>query len=86
MWGWGNQPDVLCAEHPVWNRVMFTPLNSLHSLAGWMSDDVPYFKRKMKWIWFQLYENDHWRFRGKMTSCNFEHTFMGEVQDAANDK
>ena len=22
MWGWGNQPVVLCAEHPVRNRVI----------------------------------------------------------------
>ena len=82
MWGWGNQPDVLCAEHPVMNRVMFTPLNSLHSFAGILTDDVEYFKRRMTHQWFRLYPNDHIRSPKKLTSSNFEHTFMGEVVDA----
>ena len=81
MWGWGNQPVVFGAEHPVRNRVMFTLLNSLHSFAGIFAGDISTFKRYMKGIWFRLYPGDAARDPQTHTTCNFEHTFMGEVKD-----
>ena len=72
---------MLCAEHPVRNRVMFTPLNSLHSFAGIWIGNFYQFKKHMTGIWFRLYPGDAVKFPRRLTSCNFEHTFMGEVID-----
>ena len=68
---------MLGVEHPV-SRVMFTPLNSLHSSAGLVGEKKRDFNRMMKGIWFKLYS----RTDGvKKTTSNFEHIFMGEVRN-----
>ena len=74
----GNQPAVLGAEPAVRIRVMFTPLNSLHTSAGALGDTRGEFNRMMKSIWFTLYS----RSTGKLTTSAFEHVFMGEVRNS----
>ena len=75
----GNQPVVLGVDHPVGNRVMFTPLNSLHSFAALGPLDKDGFKHALKKEWFDLYSKTEGR---KATTSNFEHVFMGEVDNS----
>ena len=72
-----NQPVVFGADHPVRNRVMFTPLNFLLLSAALVSDHIYGFKAYLKDVWFKLYS----RSEGKLTTSNFEHIFMGEVRN-----
>ena len=79
VWGWGHQPVVLGAEHPVRNRVTFTSLNSFHSSADLAPADRGQFKWGLWRIWFNLHA------RSKMTelptTANFEHVFLGEIDN-----
>ena len=79
MWGWGNQPVMLGAEHPVRNRVIFTPLNSFHSSAGLAPSDEAGFKDMLHKIWFDLHARS--AMGGFLTTANFEHVFLGEVSN-----
>ena len=75
----GNQPVVLGVDHPVGNRVMFTPLNSLHSFAALAPKTMDQFKLALKGTWFRLYSPTK---GGKPTRSVFEHVFMGEVDNS----
>ena len=75
----GNQPVVLGVDHPAGSRVMFTPLNSLHSFAGLAPETMAGFKHVFKYAWFSLYSTTEGR---KATTSNFEHVFMGEVSNS----
>ena len=66
---------MLDAGHPVRNSVLFTPLKSFYSSAELVKGKD--FQKDMKTIWFKLYGRE----TGKLTTANFEHVFMGEVNN-----